>query len=296
MKKNGHRRGCQMYKCHVCGRQFQGGRQIDDKSCWASYVNGKLTYKELAAMYGCSARTISRRISKVTSEFVPAYPKGAVVIMDTTYFGRKFGVMLFQDAGSGRILYRKYVRNETNEGYMSGLQILKDHGVDIKAVVCDGRVGLLEGIIGIPAQMCQFHQLQIIRRTLTRNPQLLAGCELLSLCLTIKSSTKAEFSRLFDEWCGKWKDFLDERTALVSGKTTYTHRRLRSARKTIAKHLPWLFTYEEYPDYDIPNTSNKLEGTNSEMKRRLHSHNGLTEQNKKKFIDEFLKTWEKRSQ
>jgi len=40
----------------------------------------------------------------------------------------------------------------------------------------------------------------------------------------------------------------------------------------------------------IPNTTNLLEGFNSQLKRALHNHNGLNKANKKKFIDGFINT------
>ena len=101
---------------------------------------------------------------------------------------------------------------------------------------------------------------------------------------------KEEFITAFDKWCDKWKEFLNERTLLISGKTTYTHRRLITARRSIKTHLTWLYTYEEHPDIQIPNTTNLLEGFNSQLKRALHNHNGLNEANKKKFIDRFINT------
>ena len=47
----------------------------------------------------------------VAESFTPSFPKEATVIIDTTYFSRTFGVMLFQDATSGKIFYRKFVKN-----------------------------------------------------------------------------------------------------------------------------------------------------------------------------------------
>lgn len=208
--------------------------------------------------------------------------------MDTTYFSRTFGVMLFQDATSGKILYRKFVKNETNKDYLSGLEYIQAGGTKIKAVVCDGHTGLLQAIISCPVQMCQFHQLQIIRRLLTNKPHLPASIELLALARKMFTVGKEQFLMEFDKWCARWKDFLDERTTLASGKTTYTHRRLRTARRSIKTHLKWLFTYEEYAEINIPNTTNILEGYNSQLKRALLNHNGLNETNKKKFIDGFL--------
>ena len=224
----------------------------------------------------------------MADSFIPSYPKEATVIIDTTYFSRTFGVMLFQDATSGKILYRKFVKNETNKDYLSGLDHIKANGTNIKAVVCDGHTGLLQAITSCPVQMCQFHQLQIIRRLLTNNPHLPASIELLALTRKIFTIGKKQFLMEFDKWCDQWGDFLNERTTLISGKTTYTHRRLRTARKSIKKHLKWLFAYEEHTEVNIPNTTNMLEGYNSQLKRALQSHNGLNEANKKKFIDGFL--------
>ena len=162
--------------------------------------------------------------------------------------------MLFQDASSGKILYRKFVKNETNRDYLDGLRYIAERGTVIKAVVYDGHVGLLQAISFCPVQMCQFHQFQIVRRLLTNNPHLPAGVELLALMRRMFSMRKEEFITAFDKWCDKWKEFLNERTLLISGKTTYTHRRLRTARRSIKTHLPCLYTCEEYPDIQIPNT------------------------------------------
>ena len=54
----------------------------------------------------------------MVDSFTATYPKSAVIILDTTYFSRTFGVMLFQGASSGKILYRKFVKNETNRDYL----------------------------------------------------------------------------------------------------------------------------------------------------------------------------------
>ena len=104
--------------------------------------------------------------------------------------------MLFQDASSGKILYRKFVKNETNRDYLDGLWYIAERGTMIKAVVCDGHVGLLQAISFYPVQMCQF---QIVRRLLTNNPHLPAGVELLALMRRMFSMRKEEFITAFDK-------------------------------------------------------------------------------------------------
>lgn len=277
-----------MYICRNCGKQFRGGSRMDDVLLWKDYLTDNRTVSSLSGQYNCSERTIRRHLRLVVDSFAPTYPKTAILEIDTTYFSRKFGVMLFQDAVTGTILYRKYVRNETNRDYLDGIDIIGGNGTIIRGVVCDGRMGLIQAIDFCPVQMCQFHQQRIIRRLITNNPRLPAGIELLSLSRKMHSLGKKTFTDTFEKWCYKWKTFLNERTLLPSGNTTYTHRRLRSARKSIQAHLQWLFTYEDYPDIGLPNTTNMLEGFNFQLKRALLNHNGLNERNKKKFIDGFL--------
>ena len=77
--------------------------------------------------------------------------------MDTTYWGRNLGVMLFKDAITKGNLLKYYVKEETNALYKRGIQELKDKGFEIMAIVCDGRKGLLQSCENIPVQMCQFH-------------------------------------------------------------------------------------------------------------------------------------------
>jgi len=94
------------------------------------------------------------------------------------------------------MLYRKFVKNETKRDYLDGLRYIAERGTVIKAVVCDGHVGLLQAISFCPVQMCQF---QIVRRLLTNNPHLPTGVELLALMRRMFSMRKEEFITAFDK-------------------------------------------------------------------------------------------------
>ena len=87
-----------------------------------------------------------------------------VVLMDTTYFGRRFGVMLFKDAYSGENLLKYFVKYETNTLYKQEINALQERGFQIMAIICDGRRGLFNLFNNIPVQMCQFHQVAITQR------------------------------------------------------------------------------------------------------------------------------------
>ena len=116
-KKNGKVNGRQVYKCHVCGKQFLGGNRIKLDALWREYSELKQTYAQLAERYGCSPRTIKRKLDAYTPPRGTATPGKGVVVMDTTYWGRKYGVMLFKDALTGRDLPWYFVKNETNALY-----------------------------------------------------------------------------------------------------------------------------------------------------------------------------------
>lgn len=210
--------------------------------------------------------------------------------MDTTYWGRGFGVMLFKDSITKENLLKYYVKHESNSLYNQGIKELKNKGFDIIAVVCDGRKGLIQSFTDIPVQMCQFHQSAIIRRYLTKKPKLKAAQELMEVMDLMKQTDKESFIGTLDLWHEKWQDFLNERTVNPqTNKSFYTHKRLRSAYRSLKNNLPWIFTWYDYFELDIPNTTNAIDGHFADLKNKLRNHNGLSLKRKRKFIDGFLK-------
>jgi len=210
--------------------------------------------------------------------------------MDTVYWGRDFGVMVFRDALTRENLLKYYVKTETNDKYREGINELASKGFTVKAIVCDGRRGLLNSFIGIPVQMCQFHQVAIVRRYITKKPKMPASVELKQLVAMLKCTDKESFVGGLDQWSEKWKSFLNERTINPdNGKSTYTHRRLRSAYRSLRTNLNWLFAWYDHLELKIPNTTNALEGHFAHLKNKLRNHNGLSLERKQKFIDEFFK-------
>lgn len=209
--------------------------------------------------------------------------------MDTTYFGRKFGIMVFKDSISGQILYKQYVKQETNKLYLSGIKEIAGRGIKIQAIVCDGRKGLLQLVEGILIQMCTFHQVAILRRYLAKKPKMEASKELWALVLLLSKADKESFEGGLVHWHTKWEGFLNERKKDAAGKNRYVHKRLRSAYRSLKTNLPWLFTWYDHLDLKIPNTTNAIDGHFAGLKNKLRNHNGLSTERKKKFIDEFLK-------
>ena len=264
-------------------------QRVDLQDIWLLYSSGKQTYRQLAAQFNCSTKTIQRYIDKVRLSPRKEFACVANVIMDTTYFG-SWGVMVFKNSLDGSILFKQYVLNETNELYLSGIQEITRRGISVQSIVCDGKPGIFDVFDDIPMQMCQFHMLQIINRKLTRKPQSIAAGALRKLALKLTEQTRDEFTNNLNIWYLEYKNYYNEYDISEStGKKIYTHRRLRSAYKSLRKYLPYLFVYQNYKELMIPNTTNALDGLFSDLKNKLRNHNGLSKQRKMKYIDGFFK-------
>lgn len=273
----------------ACGRSFIGGFRVTGKIILEEYLTGKQTYAQLASKYNCSIKTIQRKIDKATTHQNKTFPSKVNVLMDTTYFGRKFGVMVFKDSITGVILLKKYVKQETNLLYLEGIEEITRRGITVQSIICDGRRGLFSLFANIPMQYCQFHQVKTIRTYLTKKPKLQASKELWELTLLLSNTDKERFMGSLEAWYSRWETFLNERRIDEEGKNRYVHKRLRSAYRSLKTNLPWLFTWYDFIELDIPNTTNAIDGHFSGLKNKLRNHNGLSQKRKMKLIDEFFK-------
>lgn len=176
--------------------------------------------------------------------------------------------------------------------YYYAKKILETKGWSFAAAVVDGRRGLINVFKGIPVQMCQFHQIKIVIRYVTTRPRTEAGKALLALVLTLTETDETAFTPVLLAWHVRWEPFINEKTVstFLSGKTTsyYTHKGVRSAYNSLARNLPHLFTYQKYPELNIPNTTNDLDGAFSNLKKKLSAHHGLRKDRRFKVISEIL--------
>jgi len=289
--KNGFKYQKQRYLCKSCGKQFVFRQKIDNQDLYNDYVFGKQTLKQLSQKYKMSVSTVQRYLSSVQSTRVISSSKSVIVLMDTTYWGRKFGVVVMKDARSGKILWRKFIfRKETLSDYCEGVDWLVENHFKIAGIVCDGLRGMFQTFSHFRIQMCQFHQVRIVKRYLTQKPESEASIELLNIVKQLCHTDKEHFISLFEQWINKWSAFLKERRIEPrTGKTRYVHSRLRSAYLSIKRNMPYLWTWYDNMDIGIPNTNNGLEGKFSDLKSKLRNHNGLSMQHRMVFIDEYFK-------
>lgn len=215
--------------------------------------------------------------------------KEVVILIDTTYWGRSFGLMIIKDAFRNKVLWYKFVKNETVADYKEGIEWLKEHKFKIYAVVCDGMRGLFKEFRFYKIQMCQFHMIMIVRRYLTGNPDLIASKELLDIVKKLSKADKDSFISQLNDWSNKWGDFIKERSCdKTTGKTSYTHSKLRSAYNSLRFYEPYLWTFEKYPELHIPNTNAGIESLNSRIKTMLRCHSGISKFRRMKLIQEFI--------
>ena len=291
MVHNGVRDGRQRYKCKDCNRRFTGGVHRDKSQVITDYVEGKQTLEQLASKYKVSERTIRRDLEGMRFVHKIANHKEVTVQLDTTYWGRNFGLMVIKDVLRNEILWHKYVRNETIAQYVEGISWLEQNGFKIYGAVIDGMRGLAQALYPIPVQMCQFHQILITRRYLTQEPDLDASCELLELVKNITKMDKESFIGAFNEWQEKFKDVLNERVQdkrIKRYTPPYMRPRLRSAYLSLKRNMSLLWTFYDHPETGLPNTNNALEGVFSDLKSKVRAHRGISKENRKKLLDEYI--------
>lgn len=266
-------------------------KSIDNQRLYHDYVFSKQTLKQLSAKYKISISTVQRKLNNVHSTRIISSSKRVVVLMDTVYWGHNFGVVVMKDSRTGKILWRKFIRQkETLADYQQGVDWLLENNFKIDGIVCDGLRGMFQMFANYKVQMCQFHQVAIMRRYLTKNPELQASKELLKLSYWLCHTDKESFIGALNEWFDRWSTFLKERSVdSKSGKSHYTHRRVRSAYLSLKRNMEYLWTWYDNWEVGIPNTNNGLEGKFADMKSKLRNHNGISKKHRMVFIDEYFK-------
>lgn len=282
-----------MFRCQECSAQFVRRYQSLKwtRQLFREYTLGKQTLTQLANKYGKTRETIRKYLDRHRERSTTSLVAGPVIIgVDCSFFGRGYGIILVRCPNLRKNLYWKEVTTENKTVYEEARKYLEAAGFSIQAVVLDAKSGIRQAFTGLIIQICQYHQQQIIRRYLTSKPKTQAGAELKLITDMLTKLTEPVFTQLLSEWHQKWNDFLKERTFANDGKHWwYTHKRLRSAYRSLGTNLPYLFSYRKHPDLRIPNTNNSLEGYFSRIKQLLNNHHGLKRHRRYRVIQSILK-------
>ena len=216
-------------------------------------------------------------------------PQEIIGIFDATHIGENL-LLAAREPNLKANLAWSWIESETKEAYASLKQNIESRGFKLLGVVLDGRTGIPRVFEGLPIQICQFHQLKIIQRKLTLRPETEAGQALLSIGLTIVKKDEKTLSKELGDWFEKYQNFIKEKSCTIGTKKwRYTHRRVRSAYASLKRNLPYLYTYQKYPELKIPNTTNSLDGYWSRLKNLLSAHRGKTKERMKKLATEILR-------
>lgn len=289
-QKNGTRNWKQRWKCLSCGyilesKKWRREKAIDGNTLSEEFMLYNDTYRLLSYRYKVSTKTIQRKLDQVENVIQKLTPKEIVVIVDTTYFGRKYWYMVFRDYVWEKNVLRYKVQRETIKQYIEWIRYLQEQWRIILAIVCDWKRGLLWGFWDIPVQMCHFHQKQIITRYLTRKPKLEQNKELKDIASSIWDIPESTILALLNDRHRRNKQWLSEKN--IGG--WFIHTRTRKAYRSLVTNLPYLYTYQKHPKLHIPTTTNDLEGwIFSRMKQRLWNHRWLVEHRKQKWIERYL--------
>ena len=211
-----------------------------------------------------------------------------MLLIDTTYFWRKYGYMIFRawfpkENKWKNLLWYK-VKYETNDKYREWFNFLKDKWRKIIWIVCDWRQWLLWWFWEIPTQMCVYHMKQILTRYLTRKPKLEQNRKLKIIWSCIWEYPKEDIELALKIWHEENKSRLNEKNY----KWNYIHIRTRKAYSSMKRKLYWCYSFKEYPELWIPNTNNSLESINSHLKTKIRIHRWLVEKKKEIFTSYYL--------
>lgn len=256
---------------------------------WQKFVWKRYTLNQLAGEYHHGLQWVKKNLDSAALCKHSLNSQPIVAVTDATFWGRGYGVLVIRCPRLKKNIHYHEIATETPLEYLKARRAVEVRGFVLEATVIDGKRGVKAIFDDIPVQMCQFHQIQIVKRYLTSRPNLDAGKELRAITLALPVMAEKSFTELLEEWYCRWKDFLKERTFREDGKHwQYTHRRIRSAFKSLKTNLPNLFTYLKYPELRIPNTTNSIDGYFSRLKSLLNIHRGLTKQRRYKLIQEIL--------
>lgn len=271
--------------------QFVHDTSVSPETLWNEFSNEYATVSTLVRRHALSEKTVRTRLDAYQlGEHAPT-PRTMVAIMDATRVGYSW-ILAVRDPEKRETIYAEEISVESTSAYQRAYAELTGQGFTFSAVVRDGRFVAVPWLFpGIPVQMCHYHMEQIVIRYLTLNPKLWAGIELLEIIRTLPKTDEASFRDAFNLWCRAHHAFLQEKTIDEStGRWHWTHKRVRQARDSIRIHLPFLFTFQKFPELNIPNTTNSLDGKFKKAKVALAIHSGLTHARQIKLVLSLLFT------
>lgn len=214
--------------------------------------------------------------------------KNVIILADASYWGLKFGVLVFMDVLTHKCLWWKFLNSKENvNDYKEGLEYCAKY-YQIQAIIGDGILGLkkLCKENGIPFQICLVHVYRRAMTKLTKKPKSDTGKALLAITKKLFYATQTFLEYELRIFAKKYESFLKERTYSNNGSWHYTHGSVRGAHFTLKSNLEYLYTYKMIKD--MPRDNNIIESFFRDLKAHLSIHKGLKLENKMKFISWYI--------
>ena len=300
--KKGKRNGYSRYFCKNCISYFTDRRpHISEKNMFVwfrRWVREKQSISQIAQESGHSERTLKRYFYKI----LPTCPTWQIqkrekvnLLIDGTYFTNKVCLLLYRDNNIKMTILYRLAQREGLRDLMEDLQAIKDVGIEVESVTCDGAANILKAVRNVfpeaIIQRCTFHIANEVCLWLTKKPKSEAAQELRELVGYLnKVSTHEEaqlWMRAFIDWKTKYNSFINQKTTdEQSGRWWYTHKTLHQSASHIERAIPNMFCYLFSPK--IPKTSNSIESFFGHLKGHLRLHRGLSNKHFKDFIKWYL--------
>jgi hypothetical protein len=106
-----------------------------------------------------------------------------------------------------------------------------------------------------------------VRKYLTRKPESVEGQTLWEITKTLPHTDEITFTTALTLWYATHHVYVEHKSYTHGTSYHYTHGRVRSAYYSLKRNLPYLFTYQKYPELNIPNTTNSADGSFSPLKK-----------------------------
>jgi len=292
--KNWIKRGRQSYKCKNCKHRFQNQKRSSRwaNKLWEEYSIWKQTYKQLGEKYWIAWKTIQRKFDKHIPHMELYYneklvPRSTNIIIDVSWFWKNLSVIMLKSVEYGKVVYATKVKSECVEEYAIAVAYIEEKWRIIRWVTTDWFKWVRQLFHYLPYQMCIFHQVAIITRYVWKYPKLEANKELRWIALKLKNSDHDEINKSLNTRYEKWKIFLSERSYSLDGKKKrFTHKKTRSAYRSLVTNLPVLFTHKN--NQGLQSTTNMLDGYFRPLKAKLWVHCWLSDERKLRLLFKLL--------
>lgn len=226
-------------------------------------------------------------MEEINSLFPVSFPNQTWVLgIDGTWLHRAGVIMIYRDVTTGTNLWWSYVKSESFQNLVDDFYkvylltkinppsgLVSDWG---KAIVA-----LAEQFFpDLPHQRCLAHLIRQGKKFCPAGSPYIFTLKLREIFQDIIYISNADdyyvWSQKLDQWIIDYGCLLKNRSnnPETAKKWWYTHGKLRQAINLLTKNQESLFKYLHHNF--LPSTNNSLEGVNSQLKRKLGDHRGMS--------------------